>query len=83
ESSSAAQELAGQSQELAAMVGRFQLNRRANAAVSSPAETVKKASPRPKRASRKMTSEQKAAAGIPLTEEELIPLQGDPDFADF
>ncbi|MBN1824884.1 MAG: hypothetical protein JW958_01375, partial [Candidatus Eisenbacteria bacterium] len=82
ESSSAAQELAGQSQELAAMVGRFQLNRR-----EAATKQVARAKPAPQRQASESkpanAEKERAAAGIAVTPEDLIPLHSDPDFADF
>jgi methyl-accepting chemotaxis protein len=83
ESSSAAEELASQSQELAAMVGRFQLSRSGSGfgvRAKGPA-AHKKPTPRP---GAKPAAKQTAAKSIVKSRpEEIIPLDSDPDFAEF
>ena len=90
EASSAAAELSGQSEELAAMVGSFQVEG-ANAAARKPGAAaahrgaVKRVSrlaatarPMNGQAARKTSH-----GGIILTPEEIIPMNGDPAFKDF
>jgi len=80
ESSSAAEELSSQAQELAAMVSRFRLQRTesrpagSGAAARSPSATRSKAA-QPKKASEKQ--------GVKVKPEHLIPMEDDPDFANF
>jgi methyl-accepting chemotaxis protein len=79
ESSSAAAELSGQSEELAAMVGAFQLERgggaaRHDAAGQRPARKPAASAPRKAR---------NGHGGIPLRPEEVFPLQGDPQLKEF
>ncbi|MCP4676679.1 MAG: HAMP domain-containing protein [Deltaproteobacteria bacterium] len=74
ESSSAAEELSGQAQELAAMVGRFQLKRTA------------KAQHRVKPAAHVQTPQRRSTgsnSAMSINPEELMPMDDDPDFAEF
>jgi methyl-accepting chemotaxis protein len=74
EASSAAEELSGQSAELAAMVARFQIDRgtRARASAAPAARSAVSAARKPK-----------GAGGIPLSPEELIPMEGEGSFQEF
>ncbi|MBN2799450.1 MAG: PAS domain-containing protein [Deltaproteobacteria bacterium] len=72
ESSSAAEELSGQSQELAGLVGRFKLAREPRA----PARAATRVPAAPPAGPRK-------ARTIALSPREVLPLDDDPDFADF
>ncbi|MEZ5063422.1 MAG: methyl-accepting chemotaxis protein [bacterium] len=77
ESASAAQELAGQAQELNGMVSKFRLGQTgaSRAVLPSRASTAGRSSARP--------PARNPAAGIPVDPEELIPLDTDPEFAEF
>jgi methyl-accepting chemotaxis protein len=77
ESSSASEELAGQAQELASMVGKFQINR--NYGMSHSAQQSKKASaPVPKK-----KADKKENRKMNINPSELMPMDDDPDFAEF
>ncbi|MBN2339831.1 MAG: PAS domain-containing protein [Deltaproteobacteria bacterium] len=76
ESSSAAEELAGQAQELAAMVGKFHLGDARGRRPSITSATVYDRHP----------AKQRRAAGanhIQATPAEIMPMDDDPDFAEF
>ncbi len=81
ESSSAAEELAGQAQELAAMVGRFQMSR------SSSTKQRKSAGSKPVARGAVQVSEGSSggngAGAMSFNPEEVIPMDNDPDFAEF
>jgi methyl-accepting chemotaxis protein len=86
ECSSAAQELSGQSEELAAMVGTFQLSRAAQAPprTTSAARSPAFAQVRRKEAARGVSGRPgHGPTAIPLRPEEVIPLDGDPALAEF
>jgi len=82
ESSSAAEELAAQAQELSAMVARFQLQRTLGTerTLHAPARTSMKPASAQRRVNDKRVADE---AGIKLRPEEVIPLDDDPDFAEF
>ena len=94
EASSAAAELSGQSEELAAMVGSFQVEgasaaaRRpvAPAAYKPAAKAVAKAVAKPAvkaRPANGQASRKNGHSGIILRPEEIIPMDGDPAFQEF
>ncbi len=75
ESSSAAAELSSQSEELAAMVGSFQLSKSSS---PRPAGAIR---PAPRAVAR--AAHRRAPTAAPVNPEALIPLEQDPDFRDF
>jgi methyl-accepting chemotaxis protein len=79
ESSSAARELSAQSEELAAMVGSFEIQRTA----PGPASRPPAARDEPRRRKPDRNGERKGAPGIHVRPEEVIPMEGDPTFPDF
>jgi methyl-accepting chemotaxis protein len=84
ESSSAAEELAGQSQEMAAMVGKFKLNRTASTRRPQTTQVMKSATKRP--AVSKSASKSNGNGHMSdyhLSPESIIPMDADPDFAEF
>jgi methyl-accepting chemotaxis protein len=89
ESSSAAAELSGQSEELAAMIGTFQLERgsapaKAVAPAPAPARKPGRAGRVPAAARAPHTANGQAhGSGIPLRPEDVIPMDGDPAFKAF
>ncbi len=82
ESSSAAEELAAQAQELATMVARFKLDRAPLPRRPLPGDSAhwKRALAAGSPGGRRPVP---AEVGYNLAPDELIPLDGDPDFADF
>ncbi len=81
ESSSAAEELAGQAQELSAMVSRFQLTRTGKTRQVSVARSIRRDAPT---ATPKTKGNGGNGAGkMSFNPEESIPLENDPDFAEF
>ncbi|MCP4600271.1 MAG: PAS domain S-box protein, partial [Proteobacteria bacterium] len=80
ESSSAAEELSGQAQELAAMVGKFQLNRKkVSAAQRNRAHEARMQVA----AAPNKSGGGNGKSGFNMNPEELIPMDDDPDFAEF
>ncbi len=81
ESSSASEELAGQAQELMAMVGRFKLGEHsshtANRASSAGTKILSV------RKTKRLPSKPKNGQDMMLRPEDIIPMEGDPDFKDF
>jgi methyl-accepting chemotaxis protein len=82
ESSSAAAELSGQSEELAAMVGTFQLES-GMALAKRPATVALAAARGPHQPSAARRNGGSGQNGIPLRPEEVIPMEGDPQFKEF
>ncbi|MFL5303110.1 MAG: methyl-accepting chemotaxis protein, partial [Anaeromyxobacteraceae bacterium] len=85
ESSSAASELSGQAEELAAMVGSFQLDQAAGvaprrAALAVPAKAVKPKAPARAHAP---ANGRNGHGHIALRPEEVIPMENDPAFKEF
>ena len=83
ESSSAASELSGQAEELAAMVGSFQLDQAASVAprragLAAPAKAMK-----PKAPARAHQNGKNGHGHIALRPEEVIPMENDPAFKEF
>jgi len=90
ESSAAATELSGQSGDLQALVATFRLERRTEATSRAASSAIPLSPPRPAaRAPRAPQGNGKAPPrpsgmhAMGLTPEEIIPLDGDPDFRDF
>ncbi|BDG10217.1 methyl-accepting chemotaxis protein [Anaeromyxobacter paludicola] len=93
ESSSAASELSSQSEELAAMVGSFRLSSSASpsrAALPAQRQPAASAAPRAQKPApsllpepRRKRAPARAAQGIPLAPEEVIPLESDPFVSEF
>ncbi|HET9598376.1 MAG TPA: methyl-accepting chemotaxis protein [Anaeromyxobacteraceae bacterium] len=89
QSSSAAVELSSQAEELTSLVKGFTLGHdlaRARApapAPRAPAKAIRKAVVRPAPAAKKNGSNGHAGNGLALRPEDVIPLDGDPDFKDF
>jgi len=86
ESSSAAAELSGQSEELAAMVGSFQLTRQSGtqarpAATRAAAPAARGSAAKP--AARRPGNGNGGGRALNLRPEELIPLEGDPALQEF
>lgn len=80
ESSSAAEELASQAQELSAMISNFTLNRNAAGMRVAISKSSGRQSSSVKVANRNNGS---ASVGMQLSPEDVIPMDGDPDFKDF
>jgi methyl-accepting chemotaxis protein len=76
ESSSAAEQLSAQAQELTAMVGRFHLNRKSSF-LSPSTESAHSVVPE------SIQSGIESDSGIPLSPEDIIPMDDDSDLADF
>lgn len=74
ESSSAAEELAGQAEELAAMVAKFQLNEQSPNVVHRAQKVLKRAIE---------TSSSAASSEMNVPPHEIMPMDDDPDFAEF
>ncbi len=83
ESSSAAAELSGQSEELAAMVQTFQLDRMASGPSRPVVAHRVAARPPVKALSPSAPAKRNGQTGIVLRPEEIIPLDGDPQFKEF
>jgi methyl-accepting chemotaxis protein len=78
ESSSAAEELASQAQELAALVARFQLRRSTSRKASSGGRGAL-----PSSEAKALSARKQSTAGVHLKPEDVIPMDDDPDFANF
>ncbi len=93
ESASSAEELASQSQELTALVRQFQISetllgqKKSNFSPSDKraltTDTSPKQSNKPKRQDKQELTRNSGNSGIHVSPEELIPLDDDPDYADF
>jgi methyl-accepting chemotaxis protein len=83
ESSSAAEELAGQSQALASLISQFKLEKREGARLAAgPVHKAVAARPSKPKALQ-APSANGGSAGMHLKPEDVIPLDGDPDFKEF